>query len=708
MTKTKKLLSVVMTLAMLVGMLTVFATNASAYDEWINVSYYDLVEGTEVDLEADVDLGGSTISSVSHVDGSNPPGLTFGYTSQKMTLIGTPTTPGYYTKSYDVTLRNGKVLRVYFYYLVLKKNIVEKSETIHLKAMEYNDVYLLDREGIDDGVYTDLYFRLEKESGYLPHGEMNYSFGEATPPYVYGTPDTARDFVATFLITLYDGTRIRDQVKFIVDPVKEFSTEETVTFEVGQSYNYYPVDDNNDQYRSVSLVSGSVPAGMDWSYSEVEGVHVYTTPQKAGVYKATWRIVDFAGEIQYHTVNFIVKGSNPFEDVQAGKFYEDPVQWAVNHEPQVTNGTDATHFSPNATCTRGQVVTFLWRALGEPAPKSTTNPFSDVDPKAFYYNAVLWAVEAGVTNGIDATHFGPTNGCTRGQVVTFMWRALGEPRATVTTHPFTDVKEGAFYYDAMLWAVENGVTNGMTANTFAPGATCTRGQIVTFLSRAMLVAPEVVPVNTLDDNFLIYAEDVFTITDRGVVVTGRVANGKVKTNDDLVLRTWNDDNKPVDVSVKALGIEMFHKQLDEAEKGDNIGLQICTYDEKDQILPLTKRGAAIVKAGSKINSLTDYYVGTVTVDPKARRSPFHTDNKFQYYGGALDVTGEFINMGGDFMSDEEIYPGEVRENVVIKLSTPMVWYEGQQVAIRAGGLTLGTFTVTGKISPVAAAKYSAE
>ena len=196
---------------------------------------------------------------------------------------------------------------------------------------------------------------------------------------------------------------------------------------------------------------------------------------------------------------------NPFDDVEEGKFFYDAVLWAVNHEPQITNGTDATHFAPGAECTRGQVVTFLWRAYGQPEPTSTENPFEDVAEGKFYYKAVLWAVEMEITNGVDATHFGPDATCTRGQVVTFLWRAAGKPSATVSVEPgenetpivpfnpdggdvecpFEDVVEGAFYYDAMLWAVANEVTNGTSATTFSPGATCTRGQVVTFLYRAV-------------------------------------------------------------------------------------------------------------------------------------------------------------------------------------------------------------------------------
>ena len=175
-----------------------------------------------------------------------------------------------------------------------------------------------------------------------------------------------------------------------------------------------------------------------------------------------------------------------FDDVQdPSKFYYDPVYWAVAHDPQITNGTSETTFSPNKTCTRAQVVTFLWRAAGEPEPVSTDCPFTDVKTDGFYYKAMLWAVENGITNGTTATTFGPGKACTRAQVVTFLYRFAGEPEPVSTDCPFTDVKTDGFYYQAMLWAVENEITNGTSATTFSPGKACTRGQVVTFLYRLM-------------------------------------------------------------------------------------------------------------------------------------------------------------------------------------------------------------------------------
>ena len=172
---------------------------------------------------------------------------------------------------------------------------------------------------------------------------------------------------------------------------------------------------------------------------------------------------------------------NPFTDVPEGSFYYDPVIWAVANS--VTTGATATTFNPGGECMRAHVVTFLWRAAGQPEPASTVNPFADVKPTDFYYKAVLWAVEMGVTNGLDATHFGPFAYCNRAQVVTFLYRAMGSPHVSAASCPFTDVQAGQWYERPILWAVENGITNGMSATSFGVGSICNRAQVVTFLYR---------------------------------------------------------------------------------------------------------------------------------------------------------------------------------------------------------------------------------
>ena len=174
-------------------------------------------------------------------------------------------------------------------------------------------------------------------------------------------------------------------------------------------------------------------------------------------------------------------GKNPFTDVPAGSYYEDAVIWAV--DKGITTGTSATTFNPNGICTRAQAVTFLWRAAGSPAAKSAVMPFADVKAGSYYYDAVLWAVEQGITKGTSDTTFSPDATCSRAQIVAFLWRSEKSPAAG-TANPFADVKSTAYYADAVLWAVKEDITKGTTSTTFSPDADCTRAQIVTFLYRA--------------------------------------------------------------------------------------------------------------------------------------------------------------------------------------------------------------------------------
>ena len=187
-----------------------------------------------------------------------------------------------------------------------------------------------------------------------------------------------------------------------------------------------------------------------------------------------------------HTIEviFMKANGNPqtgvFVDVATGSYYEDAVDWAVGNG--ITQGTDATHFSPDGICTRAQAVTFLWRAAGSPKPETRTMPFTDIPAGSYYYDAVLWAVENGITKGTSDTTFSPNMTCTRAQIVAFLWRSEKSPAAG-TANPFADVKSAAYYADAVLWAAKEDITKGTTNTTFSPGADCTRAQIVTFLWR---------------------------------------------------------------------------------------------------------------------------------------------------------------------------------------------------------------------------------
>ena len=174
------------------------------------------------------------------------------------------------------------------------------------------------------------------------------------------------------------------------------------------------------------------------------------------------------------------KSDMSFTDVADKAYYRDAVEWAV--ESGITKGTTATTFSPNATCTRAQAVTFLWRTAGSPEPETRAMPFTDVPVGSYYYDAVLWAVENGITKGTSDTTFSPNMTCSRAQIVAFLWRSEKSPAAG-TANPFADVKADAYYADAVLWAVKENITKGTTSTTFSPDADCTRAQIVTFLWR---------------------------------------------------------------------------------------------------------------------------------------------------------------------------------------------------------------------------------
>ena len=173
---------------------------------------------------------------------------------------------------------------------------------------------------------------------------------------------------------------------------------------------------------------------------------------------------------------------NPFTDVPSGAYYEGAVIWAVKED--ITSGTTATTFDPDGSCTRAQAVTFLWRAAGSPEPKSAAMPFTDVPAGSYFEKAVLWAIENGVTKGTSDTTFGTDASCTRAQIVTFLWRANGS-HAVSGNSAFSDVAADAYYAAAVTWAEKNGVTGGIGGDLFGSDNTCTRAQIVTFLHRAM-------------------------------------------------------------------------------------------------------------------------------------------------------------------------------------------------------------------------------
>ena len=203
----------------------------------------------------------------------------------------------------------------------------------------------------------------------------------------------------------------------------------------------------------------------------------------AGWVTADGTLYDFSAPV-YGDVNLYAtwKPLNPFTDVPAGSWFEAPVLWAL--ENGITEGTSATTFAPGDKCLRAHVVTFLWKAEKSPEPSAYTKSFKDVPSGAWYYKPVHWAVEHGITSGTSDTTFGAADVCSRYQVVYFLWAAAGKPEPKTTHNPFTDVKTSHFFYKAVLWAVENGITSGTSATTFSPTSPCNRAQVVTFLYKA--------------------------------------------------------------------------------------------------------------------------------------------------------------------------------------------------------------------------------
>ena len=256
----------------------------------------------------------------------------------------------------------------------------------------------------------------------------------------------------------------------------------------GHSYSYYTI-------KATAGTGGSISPSGNVSVREGRD-HTFTiTPDKGyavsnvkidGKSIGAVKSYTFKNVRRNHAIEVIFTkvNGNPqtgvFVDVATGSYYEDAVDWAV--ENGITKGTDDTHFSPDGICTRAQAVTFLWRAAGSPKPETRAMPFTDVPVGSYYYDAVLWAVENGITKGTSDTTFSPNMTCTRAQIVAFLWRSEKYPAAG-TANTFADVKSTAYYADAVLWAVKENITKGTTSTTFSPNADCTRAQIVTFLWR---------------------------------------------------------------------------------------------------------------------------------------------------------------------------------------------------------------------------------
>ena len=300
----------------------------------------------------------------------------------------------------------------------------------------------------------------------------------------------------TYTVGIDDTVQLtaRDFVNFLQDARTSYRKAELdyVKFDVsGKNVSSYAY---GGLYRSYSSYStGKLADSTDKFYYEPSRTQydladvAYHTTRWAEAGKTVYipfTVYGTKGEEASGTMAITIAQTMNFIDVKASDFFYEPVKWAVNNK--ITNGTSSTTFSPYKNCNRAEIVTFLWRAAGSPEPTVTRNPFTDVNSvrDASYYKAILWASQKGITAGSTATTFSPYQECTRSQIVTFLYRYAGKPSGYYS-NPFKDVSSvnEASYYNAILWAVGKGITQGTSTTTFSPYASCTRGEAVTFLYR---------------------------------------------------------------------------------------------------------------------------------------------------------------------------------------------------------------------------------
>ena len=283
-------------------------------------------------------------------------------------------------------------------------------------------------------------------------------------------------------------------INYTVDASKAYDANDTTypgsTYYGPKTINRVTIDSINGQAFDAKatyavITNNFLAAGGDTYYAFASASAQFDTGiplDEALMDYITTELKGVIGE-QYKAPQGRVSYTEPFTDVTAG-VYHDAIMWA--YKSKITTGVTDTTFVPNGSCTRAQIVTFLYRAAGSPeVAENVTNPFTDVSKDSVYYNAIMWAVEKKITTCITETTFEPNSPCTRAQIVTFLYREAGSPElAKDAANPFSDVSDSSVYYNAILWAVEKKITTGVTGTTFVPNDTCTRAQAVTFLFRA--------------------------------------------------------------------------------------------------------------------------------------------------------------------------------------------------------------------------------
>lgn len=332
-----------------------------------------------------------------------------------------------------------------------------------------------------DGVLTQSHFYNSFKGGSAEENTTYYyTYGENEITVKAYCSDPYGDSVISYVYTLDDNGNIVKCAYQSETEDYDYSGTVSYTYDARGNLTMYQNDEGdvcvfeyNDKDLCVKKTYVSGDGGetvTTYEYDE-HGNVLRKVRNNYDIYTCTYKAIPQGGS------------QSDFDDVAASAYYNTPVIWAT--ETGVTAGVGDNRFAPNESCTRAQLVTFLWRAAGRPEPETTVSPFTDVqNPNEYYYKAVLWAVENKITAGIGNNQFGPNQSCTRGQIVTFIYNASGD-QATYSDNPFRDVKTGDFYYNAVLWAVANGITAGTSDTTFSPNETCTRAQGVSFLYRGI-------------------------------------------------------------------------------------------------------------------------------------------------------------------------------------------------------------------------------
>ena len=338
--------------------------------------------------------------------------------------------------------------------------------------------YIVDVE-IGDSIHANYSVNPATYTGSGTLTETYYSGNTSAKSQVLALAKEALNLILEFtLIELWDdGYRLKDlgftkytqhnvhyydSGKVTTKPTCVDTGVKTYTCKICKTQKYY------EEIPATGIHTWKLSQVFNPGYEDADGNVVHGSAKYACKYCSATKNADLCAEVI-------------FTDMPARTNYaHNAIDWAVFNG--ITDGTSDTTFSPNKGCTRGQVVTFLWRAAGKPEP-SGSNPFTDVKSTAYYYDPVRWAVENGITTGTSETKFSPDNTCTRGQIVTFLWRYEGSPAPETTVNPFSDVNEANYFYSAVLWAQENGITKGTSDTEFSPTKTCTRAQVVTFLYR---------------------------------------------------------------------------------------------------------------------------------------------------------------------------------------------------------------------------------